>query len=155
CWTSRPNLFASIRVICGQENAAVIDRRYSLNPRKPAQAAVKEILLVELYVLEFGEDGADEDLTFDAEDDAVGVVRDPDGGAPEFFVRLELVILADLAQLQVELDRIVAAGTDGNFFAIENGDGGEIGVGGGVDDDLVAALVLERLAAQIKHGREQ
>src|ERR1043166_2440107 len=104
---------------------------------------------------QFGKDGADKDLRFGAEKDAIVVVGDPDAGAAEFFVWLKLEVLADPVEAQIAFDRVIAAGAHGNFLAADDRQSGEISRGRGINDDAINAVIAQRLAAQIKHRSVQ
>src|SRR5439155_1610287 len=69
----------------------------------------------------------------------------------EFSVRLEFEVFANPIETQIAFDRVVAAGTHGNFLTADNRDGGEISRGRGVNHDPINAAIMQRLAAQIKH----
>ena len=45
--------------------------------------------------MQFGKDGADENLSIRAEDDSSGIIGNPDGGPLKFLMRLEFAFLAD------------------------------------------------------------
>jgi hypothetical protein len=105
--------------------------------------------------LQFGENCPDKNLRFDSQEDAIGVVRHPDGGAPEFPVRFQFEILAESVELQIDFDCVVSAGADRDFFMADYGDGGKISGSRGINDDPVCAAIAERLTAQIKQSRVQ
>ena len=105
--------------------------------------------------LQFGENCPDKNLRFGSQEEAIGVVRHPDGGAPEFPVRFQFEILAESVELQIDFDCVVSAGPDRDFFTTDHGNSGKISRGGGINDDPVDAAIAERLAAQIKQSRVQ
>ena len=105
--------------------------------------------------LQFGENGADKNLRFGSQEDAIGVVRHPDGSAPEFTVWFQFEILAESVELQIDFDCVVSAGTHRDFLVPDYGDGGKVSRSRGINDDPTDATIAERLTAQIKQSRVQ
>ena len=105
--------------------------------------------------LQFGENCADKNLRFNSQEDAIGVVRHPDGGTTEFTVRLQFEILAESVELQIDFDCVVSAGAHRDFLTTNYGDGGKISRSRGINDDPVDVAIAERLTAQIKQSRMQ
>src|ERR1700730_6974366 len=79
-------------------------------------------VLIETRCLQLGEDSADKNLRFNAERDAVGIIRNPHGRAPEFSMRLQFKFLAHALDLNIDFDCVVGAGANVHPFAAEDGD---------------------------------
>src|SRR5438270_13717018 len=105
--------------------------------------------------LQFGENCPDKNLRFGSQEEAIGVVRHPDGGAPEFTVRFQFEILTESVELQIDFDCVVNAGAHRDFFMTDHGDSDKISRSRGINYDPVDAAVDERLTAQIKQTRVQ
>ncbi len=110
---------------------------------------------VEAHRLQLGENCADKNLCFDAKQNSVSIIRDPDRGATELPVRLQFKIFANLVKLQIDFYRVVTASMYRDFFSANYRDGSKICASGGIDDDAINAAIPEWLTTQIKQCRVQ
>ncbi len=110
---------------------------------------------VEAHRLQLGENCADKNLCFDAKQNSVSIIRDPDRGATELPVRLQFKIFANLVKLQIDFYRVVTASMHRDFFSANYRDGSKICASGGIDDDAINAAIPEWLTTQIKQCRVQ
>src|SRR5437773_3658350 len=103
--------------------------------------------------MSLGPNCADENLSFNAKQNPVGIVRDPDRGPTKFPVWFQFQVLPDPLQLQIDFDGLVGACLNGNSIPANYCSGSKIGVIGGINDKPVNISVFEWLTPQIKYRR--
>src|SRR4029077_9148795 len=102
--------------------------------------------------LQLGENLADKKASLNAQQKPVGIVGNPNAGASEFLVRFEFTSLADLVELEIELDRGVVSGRDRDRLAGRDCDRGQVGTGGRINHQSIDVAFMQRLAANVKEG---
>lgn len=99
------------------------------------------LAVFEMNGLQFGRNGADKNLTFDAKKESIVVVGKENGRALKFPVWLELVSFIHALQFEIELNCVVASGAHANVFPAGNSNGGDIGGIRGINCNAINRMV--------------
>src|SRR5881392_231957 len=100
--------------------------------------------------LQFGRDGADKNLTFDAKKESIVVVGKENGRALKFPVWLELVSFIHALQFEIELNCVVASCAHANVFPAGNSNGGDIGGIRWINCNAINSMVAQRLTTEVE-----